>query len=148
MSGRAGTCLDLALLFTACLAAVDLHAVVFVLRDHALPGYLRSPGGHKELAELMSSYFPGVSGEEDTRAPRTPWIVGPDGFEYVLQLIRTGELVPLETVGLTDKLGFLDAVQRGIARLQRGGEREFRGLYDVTLARRHGVTPLPIAGLI
>ena len=148
LHGRAGTCLDLALFFTACLAAVDLHAVVFVLRDHALPGYLRSPGAHTALAELMSSYFPGVSGRESTAAPRTGWILGPDGFEYLLQMIRNGELVPLETVSLTERGGFADAIQRGADRIQRNGERDFVGLYDLTLARRYGVTPLPIAGLI
>ncbi|HEY7499417.1 MAG TPA: hypothetical protein VH740_12950 [Vicinamibacterales bacterium] len=148
LSGRAGTCLDLALLFTACLAAVDLHAVVFVFRDHALPGYVRSPGGHTELAKRMSSYFPSSEGRENGTPPRTAWILGPDGFDSVLDLIRGGELVPLETVALTERGGFEDAIRRGGERLQRGGQREFVGLYDLTLARRHGVTPLPIAGLI
>jgi hypothetical protein len=148
LKGRAGTCLDLALLFTACLSAIDLHAVVFVLRDHALPGYLRSRGGHTELAKRMSSYFPNSAEHASGTSPRTAWILGPDGFESVADLIRAGELVPIETVALTERGGFDDAMRRGSERLARGGQQEFVGLYDLTLARRHGVTPLPIAGLI
>jgi hypothetical protein len=63
-------------------------------------------------------------------------------------LIRNDELVPLETVTLTERAGFANAIDRGKDRLQRAGGGDFVGLYDLTLARRHGVTPLPIAGLI
>lgn len=41
----AGTCIDLALLFAACLELVDIYPVVFLLDGHALPGWPRHPTG-------------------------------------------------------------------------------------------------------
>ena len=43
VAGGFGTCIDLALLFASCLEAVEIYPVVFLLNDHAFPGYWRTP---------------------------------------------------------------------------------------------------------
>jgi hypothetical protein len=42
ISGRFGTCIDLALILCACLEYVNIYPVMFLLSGHAFPGYWRS----------------------------------------------------------------------------------------------------------
>jgi hypothetical protein len=145
---RAGTCLDVSLMFAACLAAIDLHAVVFVFKGHALPGYFRTRLGHTEFSRLLSSkYMPDAMPDDLDNFKTRPWILERDSLSQIMKLLADGDLVPVEAVVLTERGGFREAVQRALQRMNDYKDR-FEAVYDVTLARRNGVTPLPIAGLI
>lgn len=144
----AGTCIDLALLLAACLELVDIYPVVFLLDGHALPGYWR----HRSFQEKFSqAVFP-----EDEPAPtrtsaaassadiqRCAWqTAGHDAHREVAARIRARELVPIETVRLTENAGFVTAIEAGIEAL--APVRDFHSLLDIVQARTNGVTPLPI----
>ena len=49
VQGKRGTCIDLALLLAACLEYIEIYPVIFLLRDHAFPGYWRSEPGYQRL---------------------------------------------------------------------------------------------------
>jgi hypothetical protein len=145
---RMGTCIDLALLFAACLELVDIHPVVFLLDGHALPGYWR----HRDfqIAYRDMDYFNEVvapSDESRDAAPGTqsqPWRVGKAGHREVWRFIREGRLVPLETVRLTEHCSFREARAAGVEALKSA--RDFDSILDIATAREHLVTPLPIVG--
>jgi hypothetical protein len=140
LRGRKGTCIDLALLLAACLESVDIRPVLFLLRGHALPGYWRSPDAHGVFERVER---PEVGARADAAvAPgqRVAW--QSHGHPEVLARVRTGELVPLETVALTRRGSFREARALGLERLSDGDA--FEAMVDVALARRHGVTPIPI----
>lgn len=147
MRGRAGTCLDLTLLLAACVSAIDMHACIFVLKRHAFPGYFRSPEGHEEFKRLMGSKYSACADDAEHRALTRPWVMQPDGLQQLLTLVDSGQLVPIESVMLTEHGGFDRARERARTRLKQS-LAQFEALYDLTLAREHGVTPLPIGGMV
>jgi hypothetical protein len=57
------------------------------------------------------------------------------------ECVNSGDLVLVETVSLTKRLGFRQAVRDGKARLKADG---FQSMMDVLLARERDVTPLPM----
>lgn len=146
-----GTCIDLALLFAACLELVDIYPVIFLLDGHALPGYWRH---HDFQAQYRDVLDPGdgealADGDERRNttpgAQAVPWKVGKSGYRELRKQIRTGRLVPLETVRLTEHSSFKEALRAGIAALS--DEADFDSVLDIITARRpHNVTPLPILG--
>jgi hypothetical protein len=145
VSGRRGTCIDLALLLAACLEYLEIYPVVFLLSGHAFPGYWRSWTAHQSFREVASAatLADGSTTPAPPRATSTiPWIVGTDAYLEILQQIVEGHLVPLETVYLTRDLGFLNAVEDGEHHIR--SESEFEAMVDITTARECGVTPLPI----
>jgi hypothetical protein len=144
----AGTCIDLALLLAACLELVDIYPVIFLLEGHALPGYWRHDSFHEEFK--MATF-----GDHDAEAlairrssstadiQRHAWqTLGPDAHRELVARIRHRQLVPIETVRLTENCGFVDAVEAGIEALANPGD--FHSLLDIVRARESGVTPLPI----
>ena len=56
-SHQAGTCIDLALLFAACLELVDIYPVIFLLKGHALPGWWRHPDYRDEYFDMPRENF-------------------------------------------------------------------------------------------
>ena len=149
LSGRRGTCIDLALLLASCLEYVDIYPVVFLLEGHAFPGYWRTDRYHEAFSLARSSLganagttaaelSQGTAGERDP-----PWYFGrPEHYDEILGLVRRQQIVPLETVSLTRRGSFWEAVDEGLTNLR--SRREFQAMIDLTLARRNGVTPLPI----
>ena len=141
---RMGTCIDLALLFAACLELVDIHPVIFLLDGHALPGYWRHRDfqlAYREVTNAGEAVAPGD--EQRTAAPGAqsrPWRSA--GHPEVWKLIREGRLAPLETVRLTEHCGFREARQAGVEALRQA--RDFDSILDIAIAREHQVTPLPI----
>lgn len=145
----AGTCIDLALLYAACLELVDIYPVIFLLHGHALPGYWRHSKFH---ADFNAGTYPG--GEDSTVAINTrratssdiqkhPWqTLGPDAHKELAWRIRTRQLVPLETVRLTENCGFVEAIEAGVEALSSADD--FHSMLDIVRARQAGVTPLPI----
>ena len=123
--GRRGTCIDLALLLAACVEFVDIFPVIFVLKDHAFPGYWRSEVDRDSFRRMRDD--PGGKRSE----------LG-DVREYV----DSGKLIPLETVLLTNHSGFDDAVSACSDSL--ADESRWGRLLDVKTARTLGATPIPI----
>jgi hypothetical protein len=147
MARRAGTCIDLALLLAACLEYVGISPTIFLLEGHAFPGYWRSEESQRDFTECRYGPEPREAGAEKRFVSRPPrgWVLNSDGYEEVLQLVRRGDLIPLETVWLTQHKSFQQAIQAGVENLQ--SKREFESMVDVCGARLDDVTPLPIAGL-
>lgn len=147
VNGGRGTCIDLALLLASCLEYIDIYPVVFLLVDHAFPGYWRDDKYHRKFASAWIAR-PVAEGDSDMPGgqeysfylPRTQ-------FKDILGEIHAGRLVPLETVGLCEHCGFQDAVDRGTDNLT--SRRQFQAMLDIVSARwddDHRVTPLPLLG--
>jgi hypothetical protein len=161
IDGKRGTCIDLALLMAACLEYAGIYPVIFLLTNHAFPGYWRSEDARQSFIDLSSKQALAISGaakpsdrtegsrhkgkdsaDGASRTPAKPWVF--TNYAEVLQLARHGDIVPLETVWLTQHQGFWDAVDGGMDDLR--SKREFSSMIDVQGARsfRTPVTPLPI----
>lgn len=150
VDGGRGTCIDLALLFAACLEYVEIYPVVFLFTGHACPGYWRSESAHDAFREVSASEpslkdrndaanSPGASGE-----PRESYIAYVDAFEEISRQIRDQNLVPVETVGLTWQESFGDARAESLDNFKK--KSEFDSMLDILLAREAGITPLPVLG--
>lgn len=144
---RAGTCIDLALLFAACLELVDIYPVIFLLEGHALPGWWRHPSFRDEYAEMPVENFAGImpaSASENTvaNAQVVAWHTGRASWPEVRRWIRERKLVPIETVRLTEHCGFVEAIEAGVEAL--GERRDFDSMLDIVTARLEQVTPLPV----
>jgi len=148
LGGRAGTCIDLALLFAACLELIDVYPVIFLLNGHALPGYWRHNSFQADyLAVSGDSAHGAMAGAADHNSSaslqRYAWqAVGHAPYREVRQLIRARRLVPIETVRLTEHCGFVEAVEAGIDALAEADD--FHSVLDIVTARMNGITPLPI----
>lgn len=133
-----GTCIDLTLLLCACLEYVEIYPVVFLLQGHAFPGYWRSEAAWDDFTRAADGAGVGPAGRQ-----RFPWLLeGREGFREVVEHVHADNLVPLESVWLTRRAGFWEAVEEGWENLRVASE--FHSMLDVTLARQRGVTPLPM----
>jgi len=150
IDGKRGTCIDLALLLAACLEYAGIYPLIFLLTDHAFPGYWRSDEARQNFI-AMSGKAVGSSPtstllavEVTTPTPMKPWVF--TNYAEVVQLARRGDIVPIETVWLTQHEGFWEAVDQGMTDLR--SRREFASMIDIQGARsfKTPVTPLPIMG--
>jgi hypothetical protein len=144
---RAGTCIDLALLFAACLEYVDIHPVVLLLNGHALPGWWRHPGFREEYLQMppmAAAELPAIGVAENpmANAQSVAWHTGAASWPEVQRWIRQRKLVPIETVRLSERGGFVEAIEAGVAALAERGD--FDSLLEIVTARQLGVTPLPV----
>lgn len=147
LASARGTCLDLTLLLAACLEFVEIYPVIFLLSGHAFPGYWRSDGAHAAFVEVASCAIDAADAADaqqttHSAGQRDAWYLPKQSWPEMIQQVRAGDLVPLESVWLTTNSGFWDAVDAGHDNL--APKREFDSLLDVLLARVSGVTPLPI----
>lgn len=146
LAGRAGTCIDLALLFAACLELVDIYPVVFLLEGHALPGWWRHPSYREDYMQMKGNYSSVVQADENSssaaNAQTVPWQAGPASWDEVRQLIAQRRLVPIETVRLTEHCGFIEAVEAGVEALSVRGD--YDSMLDIITARQRQITPLPL----
>jgi hypothetical protein len=141
----AGTCIDLALLLAACLELVDIYPVVFLLDGHALPGYWRHRSFQEKFSQAVfpETDTPALRGGSSADIQRCAWqTTGRDAHREIAARIRARELVPIETVRLTENCGFVAAIEAGIEALAPA--RDFHSLLDIVQARSKGVTPLPV----
>ncbi|HVS11305.1 MAG TPA: hypothetical protein VMS76_15655, partial [Planctomycetota bacterium] len=148
IDGRRGTCIDLALLVASCLEYVDIYPVIFLLEGHAFPGYWRSEEAHERFQRVdlpESAVAAGApSGALRSSGPqgqRHAWYFEKEHYGEIVALVRTREIVPMESVWLTHRGGFWDAIDEGTKNLR--SKREFSGMLDVVVSRDK-VTPLPI----
>jgi len=143
LGDRRGTCIDLALLVCACLELIDIYPVVFLLEGHAFPGYWRGDYFHEQFRSADTVGSAEVRSGMSARN-QTAYTVDREGYVEVRDLVHEGKIVPLETVWLTNYSGFQEAVVEGERNLR--SRLEFHSMIDITLARRSGVTPLPMVG--
>jgi hypothetical protein len=148
IDGRRGTCIDLALLVASCLEYVDIYPVIFLLEGHAFPGYWRSEEAHERFQRVdlpESAVAAGApSGALRSSGPqgqRYAWYFEKEHYGEIVELVRAREIVPMESVWLTHRGGFWDAIDEGTKNLR--SKREFSGMLDVVVSRDK-VTPLPI----
>ena len=144
---RSGTCLDLALLFAACLELVDIYPVIFLLNGHAFPGYWRSDELHQEFNKMSGDFTDDLRTEDKEKtkvagAQRAKWWPRRASYDEIKRRVRMGHLVPIETVWLTEHSGFWDAVDGGRDNLK--SKKEFHSMLDIVRARQSDVTPLPV----
>jgi len=134
---RVGTCIDTSLLLAACFESIGLSPVVFLLTDHAFPGYWRT--------DQAASDFLVSAGERERPDPlqdrRYPWRIEKSRFGDLVALVRDDKLVVLESTFLTSRGTFSDALDEAAGNLK--DERKFASMIDIQIARTNGVTPLP-----
>jgi hypothetical protein len=140
VNGKRGTCVDLALMFAACLEYVEIYPVIFVLSDHAFPGYWRNERAYQDFLEMRKIPEAALEGMVDASAAAQRR----QRFEEVRRWVRDGDLVPIETVWLTNHSGFAEAVKAGIENLRSSSN--FESLVNIYALREVGITPLPISG--
>jgi hypothetical protein len=143
---RSGTCIDLALLLAACFELVDIYPVIFLLKDHAFPGYWRQDRFQQKFIEISDEFVDEMAPEEQhkTAAPgaqRVPWWFRDTAYAEIVRQVKLGNLVPLESVWLTEHSGFWEAVDGGKDNLKKPSR--FHSMLDIARAREAGVTPLP-----
>jgi hypothetical protein len=153
IEGRRGTCIDLALLFAACLEYVDIYPVIFLLRNHALPGFWRRSEFQDDFRKVAERFqkTPAPSGAEPSQLSTVqewPWYHSKNAYEEIMEEIDLGNqrLFPIETVGLTQRAGFKDSILSAIDKLKNKNgipEFEFEGMIDITQARSNSITPIP-----
>ncbi|MFG6414507.1 hypothetical protein ACG02S_11435 [Roseateles sp. DC23W] len=144
---QAGTCIDLALLFAACLELVDIYPVVFLLKGHALPGWWRHGSFQEEYQQMSAASYSDVvvadaSGNSAANAQTKSWHTGEASWAEVKRWIRERKLVPIETVRLTEHCGFVEAIEAGVQALDE--RADYDSMLDIVTARRAQVTPLPL----
>jgi hypothetical protein len=146
---RCGTCIDLALLIAACLEHVDIYPVIFLLKDHAFPGYWRSEDARRQFMEmdfLPSDVAKEQSGTTEVAGSQSvPWWFRETAYKEIVRQVQIGALVPLESVWLTEHSGFADAIDGGRDNLK--SSRRFHSMLDIVRAREAQVTPLPIGDM-
>jgi len=69
IDGRRGTCIDLALLLAACLEQVGIYPVIFLLWDHAFPGYWRDEKNYKDFLGMKGMPKTGAQSQEEYEDP-------------------------------------------------------------------------------
>lgn len=148
LQGKRGTCIDLALLLASCLEYIEIYPVIFLLETHAFPGYWRHDTFHENFkqAKGVEASLAGQAPGPRTSAPQLHgWYFQKAHYREIVNEVQAGRLVPLETVLLTQRARFADAVDEGHRNLT--SKREFDAMIDIQLARTDGrnpVTPLPI----
>ena len=140
-------------MLASCLEAVEIHPVLFLLNDHAFPGYWRTDRARnafrRHVAESASDSGAQVNANVGgaaaaTRRPGPRWCFGPGALLHIRAAIRDKQLVPLESVGLTGRWSLADAVIDGRSYFKVKEKDRFLMMLDVMTAREEGVTPLPL----
>jgi hypothetical protein len=126
----------------ACLELVGIYPVVFLLEGHAFPGYWRSEDAYEQFLKAKFDQTPKNPRDTAvTAAEGESWISGKVAYDEIVREIDRGNLVPLESVKLTENCGFWEAVEAGRENLLE--RKEFHSMVDVLSARTDRVTPLP-----
>lgn len=151
--GKRGTCIDLALLLASCLEYVEIYPAIILLKTHAFPAYWRHFTYHEKFGQARPEQADMLLAAPDLEArpissqgQTYSWYFDrPEHYRELMGVVQAGKLVPLETVSLTARAGYGDALTEGYKNL--GSRREFDSIVDIQLARSDEswrVTPLPI----
>lgn len=115
-----GNCIDLSLLFAACLEAVDLNPILILVRGHAFVG-----------CWLRDDKFPEIINEDKTAITKR-----------LSKGIREIAAVEATTVCRGNDIRFSDALNLGEARLVE--KEDFQMSVDIKRARTAFIRPLPL----
>jgi hypothetical protein len=140
--GRRGTCIDLALLIAACLEFIGIRPVIFLLTGHAFPGYWVDEE-RRENFLVGTIHHDLASGATEAFAQQCAWEFDKSYYHEIFDAVKRGDLILLESTLLASNAGFQQAMERGTANLQ--DPIAFDSMLEVGLARKHDVTPLPLA---
>ena len=151
IEGKRGTCIDLALLFAACLEYVDIYPVIFLLKNHAFPGFWRSSSYQDEFRKVAERFQTTQSVTEAKQGEVStvqvwPWYHTMNAYDEIMDVIDHGHLYPIETIGLTQRLGYRDSILEAMMKLKNEHKRDmyqFEGMIDVMQARNIPITPIP-----
>ena len=150
INGGFGTCIDLAVMFASCLEAIEIHPVIFVLEDHAFPGFWRTETARTRFKDrvLASASDPDDKakpgdGGSAKRNPGAAWCYDRTALKEIRKSIDDNRLVPIESVGLSDRSGFAESIAYARENYFAKAKR-FLLMLDVKEARDLGVTPLPL----
>ncbi|MBB3038244.1 DUF4011 domain-containing protein [Hoyosella altamirensis] len=118
-----GSCLDLAITYSACLDAAGVRSLIFFADGHVLGGF-------------------------HSRDERLRDVVTTDA-NSIVTLVQTGRVVPVELTGIAGNqpaATFAEAHQLAVQRL--GVPTDIRGLVDVAYAHRSGIQPFPHSDIV
>lgn len=153
IGGGFGTCIDLALMLASCLEAIEIHPVIFVLEDHAFPGYWRSEAARNTFCRNIASSAsrPGTpasavrgDGGSAKKRPGAAWCYDSAGLVDIRKAVRNNQLVPLESVGLSERSSLGESIETAREYFAKSEEDRFLLMLDIRTAREKGVTPLPL----
>lgn len=148
IEGRRGTCIELALLFAACLEWVDIYPVIFLLKNHAFPGFWRSSQFQDDFRKVAERSKP-VSATEPSdlsTVQRWPWYHSMNAYDELMEEVDKNRLFPIETIGLTERAGYFESVLTAKDKLKNEEKIDvftFEGMIDVMQARNSLITPIP-----
>jgi hypothetical protein len=146
IGGKRGTCIDLALLMASCLEYVEIYPVIILLEGHAFPGYWRSERAHDAFERVLPPESIQQSEpdalREVTGGQAYAWLFDKSCYREVRECVQRNDLALLETVSLTQRSGFWDAIDEGQKNLRN--RSDFQSMMDILLARESDVTPLPM----
>jgi hypothetical protein len=140
--GKRGTCVDLALLFTAFLEYIEIFPSLIMLNDHAFPAYWRD---EEEHGRFLSEPVNHTAADVRQGTGNKEWII--TGFHELQEAVRKGKLVPLETTQIASKTSFQEALDTGMARFeeeQKQTKAKWEGVVDIRKSRDCFVPPLPL----
>jgi len=138
---RLGTCLDLAVLFAACLERIGLFPLIFFIPGHAYLGYWRKHEAWEsfwEKDQTASNELSGSIGEtnEFDKAIKEKL---KKRYTRIKETISKGIIVPLNSTTFTTQGTYEDCINEGVELSQ---ENDFDGIVDVGFAREKGIKPL------
>jgi hypothetical protein len=120
--------------------------VIFLLNDHAFPGYWRSDDAHESFNAMATDWVKEITEDNLKEAASDVaaqgWVLTKSGYDEILRQVDEGNLVPIESTMLTEGAGFWAAVEA--ARENFVPKKNFHSMLDIANARMLGVTPLPI----
>lgn len=151
LQGKSATCIDLALLFCACLEYAGIFPVVFLIEGHAFPGYWRSEQAWWDMVSFRRALrLAGQTGLSEREVAvcggSKGWMLeGDRACVEVMSYVEEGTLVPFEATFATEGRRLADALEEAPQNL---GPESFDCMVDVWAARMHRVTPLPLARFI
>jgi hypothetical protein len=126
---------------------------VFLLHDHAFPGYWRTPDAREQFCAKVArsatadEVGPRAEGEDGTAATKRPsaaWAFDVTTLPEILAEVRANRLIPLEAVNLSARTSIADAIETGRSYFEPEERPRFLSMLDIQTAREQGVTPLPL----
>lgn len=153
LASGSGTCIDLALLFAACLEYIEIYPVLGLLSGHCFVGYWRNCDDHERFRAVCDVPRARTTdiGHLSSRSRASlvddyEWRLAGQSFDEIRGYLRKDKLLFLEATGLCFNYSFAKALEEGAANL--GSRDDFDSLLDIRLARtaEPPVTPLPIIG--
>jgi hypothetical protein len=138
-----GTCLDLALFYAACIEAVGLFPIIFLVPGHALLGVWLSDKGHSEFwnNEKMFAEKTGKNptlNEEGTAKRYGEYLR--ERYRRFKKAIDAGMIMPLNSTTFTEESDFQKCGTDGLKFCQK---TSFDAVIDVRIARGI-VKPMPV----